>query len=164
MKSNAELMQPDLIVIANAVQARLYERPSATEPQLVLRETLQSPSGRQRPHELGDAPLGHAASDRRVAGVAFEPRINPQRKRHVAFARQLAQRLDADLARGGYGRVALFAGCPFLGELKAQLSPAAKKALCAAVAVDLTHFGASELQRRVDEELRAEAAAQPSAG
>jgi hypothetical protein len=155
-------MKPDLIVIANAVEARLYARESDLDPRLVLRGTLQSPQGRQLPHELADAPLGYERSDRRPEGVVHAPRIDAQRKRHLAFARRLAQRLDAELASDAYGRVALFAGCPFIGELKGQLGRGGRKALRAAVAVDLTHFNDGELQRRISDELHAEAAAQAS--
>lgn len=156
-------MKPVLVLVANAAEARLYARESDRDPRLVRLDTLQSPQSRELPHELADAPLGHARSDRRDEGIAYEPRLNPQRKRHLAFARRLARRLDAELASGGYAGIALFAGCPFIGELKGQLGRGTRKALQAAVAIDLMHFGDGELQRRVSEELLAERAAQAGA-
>lgn len=145
-------MKPELILIANSTEARLFTRHSENDPLLPL-ATLEQPEGRLKSTELGDDRLGHGSNDSRPGGVSFTPRVAPKRKKHLQFARLLAQRIDEAMAGGACGRVTLFASCPFLGELKGELSPAAKKALHAAIDLDLTSFGLSELEQRIDQEL-----------
>ena len=67
----------------------------------------------------------------------------------------MAQRLDEGIVGGDCGRITLYASSPFLGELKGQLSPAAKKVLRATVVVDLTSYGLRELEERIAHELQA---------
>ena len=147
-------MKAALILIANATEARLFRRDAATDPLIPL-ETLQQPEGRRHAGALGDDHLGHGASDHRPGGTSFEPRMDPKRKKHLQFAQQLSERVDQALAGGDYGHVMLFASCPFLGELKGQLSPGAKKALRAAIDIDLTSFGLGEIEQRIERELHA---------
>jgi hypothetical protein len=89
----------------------------------------------------------------RPGGVDFAPRLNPLRKKHQEFARLLSQRVDTALSEGRFGRVVLFSSCPFLGVLKAQLSPLAKKSSHDTYDVDLTAFENHELAQRVNNEL-----------
>lgn len=146
-------MKADLILIANASEARLFVRASDQEP-LVPLATLEHSASRRKGSQLGIDRAGHGSNDSRPSGVSFAPRLDPKRKQHLQFADELSQRIDEELAAGRCGRVALFASCPFIGELKGRLSPAARKALRAAVDVDLTALPLEELERRLPHELR----------
>jgi protein required for attachment to host cells len=147
-------MKNEWIVLANASTARLFSRESDRHP-LVPLVTLDHAASQQKTSALADDRMGHGSADSRPGGVAFEPRTSALRKEHAHFARELAQRLADGLASGACDRITLYASAPFLGELKAQLSPAAAKALRAAFAVDLTSFQHGELERRIAHELHA---------
>ena len=110
--------------------------------------SFEHAESRLKASELADDRLGHDSTDGRPGGVSFEPRTDLHRKQHLKFARELAQRLDAGLAGGDCDRITLYASSPFLGELKGQLSPAAKKVLRAAADVDLTSYDLRELEER----------------
>jgi protein required for attachment to host cells len=146
-------MKPELILIAKSSEARLFLRSSDQEPLVPLAELTHSGS-RQKISQLVDDRAGHGSSDRRPGGVSFAGRIDPKRKQHLQFADELCERIDAELAAGHCDRVAVFASCPFIGELKSRLSASARKALHAAVDADLTALPLEELERRVAEELR----------
>lgn len=146
--------KPDLVLVANASQARLLRR-EAHPASLVALATEQHPEGRLRAGELGGDAPGHGSADHRPGGVSFVPRIDPRRKEDLAFARALADRLEDLLAGGGYGGVLLFASAPFLGELKSRLGAQAQQALRATVDRDLTPYGLSELEQRIDAALAA---------
>ncbi len=145
-------MKPDLVLIASASQARLFARPSP-DGDLQPLSSFAHPEGRLKASALGDDRPGHGASDERPGGVSFTPREDLHKKERVRFARELADRLDESLRTGTYGRIAVFAGSPFLGELKKELSPAAGKALQAAIDLDLSAFEGRELAHRVQAEL-----------
>lgn len=154
-------MKNEWILVANASLARLFSRKSDSAA-LVLLHTFEHLESRLKASELADDRLGHDSTDRRYGGVSFEPRTDLHRKQHLQFARTLAQRLGEGLAGGDCGRITLYASSPFLGELKGQLSPAAKKALRAAADVDLTSYGLRELEERIAHELQAIVAHQHS--
>ena len=147
-------MKNEWILVANASVARLFSRESDKGPLLPL-HSFEHAESRLKASELADDRLVHDSNDWRPGGVSFEPRMDPRRKQHLKFARELAQRLDQGLTGGDCGRITLYASSPFLGELKGQLSPAAKKVLRAAVVVDLTSYGLRELEERIAHELRA---------
>ena len=146
-------MKNEWILIANASVARLFSRDLDSDP-LVPLHSFEHAESRLKASELADDRLVHDSNDWRPGGVSFEPRLDPRRKQHLEFACELAQRLDEGLAGGDCGRITLYASSPFLGELKGQLSPAAKKALHAAVVVDLTSYGLRELEERIAHELQ----------
>lgn len=147
-------MKPEWILIANASHARLFRRDSAQDP-LIPMETFDEPEGRQKASMLADDRLGHEAADGRYGGASFTPHLDPKRKKHLQFAHRLSERLDQGLNEGACDRISVFASCPFLGELKSQLSPKASKALRAAVEIDLTHYGLDELEARIAQQSHA---------
>lgn len=143
-------MNAELLVIANATHARFFSRQSDHDP-LVPLDTVEAADARLKSSELADDRLGHGRQDSRPGGVSFTPRIDPRRKKQLAFAHELAHRIDDSLAQPGVTRVSIFSSCPFLGALKSQLSPKAKKALRSCVDSDLTHLDVTEIERRVDQ-------------
>lgn len=145
-------MLPDLILIANAAEARVFTRASPTDP-LVPLTAMAHPEGRLKASALGDAKPGHGSADSRPGGVAFSPRTDARRHEDLLFAQHVAAQVEQALAHGRYGQLHVLAGSPFLGELKAALGHAGQRALGAAVDLDLTHFGPSELEDRVNRAL-----------
>lgn len=150
-------MKQDLILIANATQARLC-RHEAGSAHLEILLDARDPEGRMKASELADDHLGHAAADQRPGGTSFAPRQDPRRKRHLAFARLLVEQVEQHLERGSYDQFVLFASNPFLGALKDLLGPHASKSLRTAIDLDLTRSPLAELQERVKQALKASTA------
>lgn len=146
-------MKPELILVANATEARLF-RLDHQPPHLALLAHQQDAQGHLKASELTNDRLGHAAEDHRPGGTSFTPRTDPRQKQHLAFARTLAEQVDEALARDGYERVSVFASSPFLGELKQALGPRARHALHAAIDLDLTSFAPADVLRRVEQVLQ----------
>jgi len=141
-------MKKQWILIANAATARLYGRASPAQPLEVLAEH-NHPESRLKGSELGSDRPGHEASDHSSAGSRFEPRTDARRKQHQQFADELAERLAQGLAEGRYDSLWLFASNPFLGELKARLSPQVARHVQLAHASDLTALPLDELAQRL---------------
>jgi protein required for attachment to host cells len=149
-------MKTQFVVVANASLARFFKRDSPTDP-LIAMPTLEHPESRLKGIELADDRPGHEATDNSSGGNRFEPRSDSRRKEHTRFARQIAQHLDVALAHGEFDGLVICASSPFLGELKAALSPALERRLQFTVDSDFTSLGLDELELRLrhHEETRA---------
>jgi len=144
-------MKPDWIVIANASRASLVQRERGS-PMKVIRK-FSHPEGRSKVSDLVGDRAGHGSSDHSWGGSAYPPRIDAKRKEHERFATELAAHLERAAQQGTYRSLALLASSPFLGELKAELGPAAEKLLTVTHDVDLTAVGPAELEKRILREL-----------
>ncbi len=142
----------ELVLVANAARARLFERDAQNK---AMRETASfvHPQTRLKGVALGDDRPGRASKG--AASTAFPPHTDLHQKEHTEFARELAQRLEVLALARRYPRLSILASNPFLGELKAQLGDATKRLLQAAVALDLTSFEDGELEERVTQALSA---------
>lgn len=146
-------MNQQLIVVANAAHARLFTRETDRDPLVPLPE-LAHPASRQASGALAADHAGHQRSDDRPGGVSFAAHTDPHRKEHLAFAQELADRIEQAVAHDGARQLVVLASSPFLGELKARLGHASRAALRAAIDRDLTHVGLTELEQRVAHELQ----------
>lgn len=144
----SQIMKPEWILVANSSLARLFSRDTSHAP-LVPLTTLQHPQSRMKGSELQSDRGGHADTDRHVGGTNFSGRTDPHRKEHAHFAHQLADYLELGLNEGRFKNLSIFASSPFLGELKAALSPAVQKSVAAWVDMDLTSYGLTELEQRI---------------
>ena len=140
-------MSPDWILVADAAQARLLQQ-EAGAPMTVL-HAFHHPASRAHSSALGADERGRQKSDRSFGGAAFEARVEPQRKEHLRFARELADFLEEGAVQGRYGDLRLFAPSPFLGELKAELGARTQRQLVGSHDLDLVAFGLDEIERRV---------------
>ena len=143
--------KPDWIVIANATRARILARERG-EPMAVVK-TFSHPEGRGKVSDLADDRAGHGSSDHSWGGSAYPPRIDAKRKEHERFATELGAWLERAAEQDTYRSLALLASSPFLGELKAELGPAAQRLLTVTHDVDLTAVGPAELEKRILREL-----------
>lgn len=129
----------DLILIANAAEARLLAVPHGTaDAGWVVLDALHR--GEQRPTRPALRPVG-------------QPPLDPVRRRMREFATQVAQRFEQLRAGRAFGRVVLFAACPFLAELMRQLDPDTKRVLHAVVDADISDLAPPEIARRVRQAL-----------
>ncbi|HYA66593.1 MAG TPA: host attachment protein [Burkholderiaceae bacterium] len=145
-------MKSTWVVVANASQARCYTREHASAPWTVVAE-FQDPLGRAKGSDLVADRAGYEAVGRDRAGTAYAPRLDPKKKEHESFARQLAHFLNESVAARRCEQIVIFASNPFLGEIKPLLDEHASRALGRTLALDLTSFAGPELMRRIDEHL-----------
>ncbi|MBM3570306.1 MAG: hypothetical protein FJX46_16305 [Alphaproteobacteria bacterium] len=82
---------------------------------------------------------------------AKEPRSEPLRLEKTSFARRLAERLESDLAAGGFERLVLVAPPAFLGALRAEMSPGLAKSIEAEIAKDLAGLAPAEQAERLND-------------
>lgn len=143
-------MKKQWILVANGSLARFFSRAGPGDP-LVALETIDFPGGRLKGSELERDRQGHESSDNSSAAAHFEPHTSTRKKLLHQFARELAQRLDDGLADGEYDTLWLTASSPFLGELKAALSPGVLARLQWAHDADLTAQDVRTLESRLRE-------------
>lgn len=145
------MAQPEWVLIANATRASAYER--ASSGQLRLVRSFEHLPSRERSAQLGDDKAGREVNPGEFRGAAFVRRLDPHRKEHLHFARELAAFLEREAQADAYASLAIFAADPFLGELRGQIGPACARRLSRAQGPDLSHVGTAELPKRVGKAL-----------
>jgi protein required for attachment to host cells len=144
-------MKTNWLVVANAARARLLEetgRPGVYRE----RADLVHPQSRQRGSALRADRAGHVLGAKGApGGAAYEPRTDAREREHERFAQQVAQMLDAGVARGECAGIVLVASSPFLGRLEAHLGQQSRKAVVRTVARDYTALRDTELAQRLHE-------------
>lgn len=148
-------MKSDWILVANAAQARLLQSEPGT-PMVVVR-AFHHPDSRLSSSKLGDSERGRESSDRGHGGQAYAAHVEPHRKEHLRFARELADFLEQSALQGQMRRLHVFAASPFLGELKEQLGDATLRLLAGTHDLDLSSFALGEIERRVQSALHSAA-------
>jgi protein required for attachment to host cells len=146
-------MNTDLILIANASEARLLTR-SAEDADLVVLDTVLRtanlpPAEARRPRTNR---LVFEEGELRVERASGGP-LDPLRRRMRQFAAVVARRFERELSEHRFDRVVLCAACPFLSELMRQLSPALKKTLRAVVDADISDLALPDATRRIEQAL-----------
>lgn len=141
-------MAADWILIADASRARLLQQNEHGDAPVLL-QSFEHPASRLHSSELGDDERGRQRNDAVFGAAAYEARLEPQRKEHLRFARELAQVLEAGARDGRCATLRVFSPSPFLGELKAQFGPATRRVLAGAHDLDLAATTASDLQARI---------------
>ncbi|MFM1987162.1 MAG: hypothetical protein RJA99_119 [Pseudomonadota bacterium] len=115
-------------VVADASRARLIEHTEGVDDWADVVDLV---------HAASRLPAAALASD--TAGSAgHHRRLDPRRREHERFAREIVERLEAGLAQHRYERLVLIASNPFLGELRTQLPEAVDRRVVAVVAHDWT--------------------------
>lgn len=135
-----------LIVVANSGEARFFSRQSDTDP---LTPLPAIHSEQASPQERD----GHMNRGVGSGGVSLTPHTDPQHKRQMQFASQVSALVDRAIGDGACDELFIAASSPFLGELRMVLSEQARKRLSASIDMDLTSFGLTELERRLNGEM-----------
>jgi protein required for attachment to host cells len=144
------IMKPEWILIANSTHARLLEHQHGS-PMVVL-QSFENLLGRSKVKDLADDKLGRENSDRGFGGTTYQPRVDAKQKEHTRFARELADYLRQGALQGNFRSLLIFASSPFLGELKPELDANTARLVSATHDLDLTSFGLSELEQRIQRE------------
>lgn len=143
-------MRAELILIANASEARLLSRDATTATLKALDSV----------HRLADDTA--RGEPRRILAGTGVP-LSPQHRRMRDFAVIVARRVETELAGGHFTALALFAACPFLGELMRQFNRPTKDAMRSVVDADISDLEWAEAAQRIELELLAatQAASRP---
>lgn len=138
-------------LVACAAHARVMQRERGLP--MVQIAAFSHPQSRLKASELSDDRAGREYADRGHGGMAYEPRTDPVHKEHQRFARELADYLEEGSRASAYGSLVVFAGNPFLGDLREALGEGTRRLLKTSLPVDLSHVGPAEIERRVEDEL-----------
>jgi protein required for attachment to host cells len=145
----------DWVLIANAARARCFARDAnngAMREECSFVHTASRLKGMALDHDRG----GRVRKS--MASTQFAPHSDAHQKERATFARELSAFLENAALAQRYEGLSLMASPEFLGELRAQLGPAAMKRLRQGVALDLSAHEGAELERRVTHALGAAAA------
>lgn len=137
------------ILVANASQARLFERRSFTEPLLELTDWV-NPISRLPASETERAPLGQSQAGR--AGLA--PRADLKQLHRSAFAQDLAAHLREAVLSERMKSLALVVSNPFMGELLSHMDASVQKLVCSQLVLDLTSLNSTDLEQRLRKDFR----------
>ncbi|WP_029002238.1 host attachment protein [Azohydromonas australica] len=144
-------MKTELILIANASEARLLSRDAMTATLNTLDSVHRAANG------------ATPGEPQRVPVNVGRP-LDPKHRRMRDFAAIVARRVEAELAGGHFSAVALFAACPFLGELMRQFDRTTKETLRRVVDADISDLDWSKAAQRIELELHAAAQAEGRPG
>jgi protein required for attachment to host cells len=115
---------------------------------------FQHPEGRAKPHEiLTDRPGRVKQSGAPEMRAAMEPQTPVKTALAEAFARLLANKLEAGLDAHQYDRLVLVAPASFLGILRQQLSDGVAKRVIAALEKDYFHLDEQKLREQLSQQL-----------
>ena len=137
------------ILVANASQARLFERASLSESLIELADWV-NPASRMPARDTERAPLGQSLAGR--AGLA--PRVDLKHLHRRAFAQELAAYLREAVLSHRMKSLALVVSTPFTGELLRHLDTSVQKAICARHVRDLTSLSLTDLDQRLRADFR----------
>lgn len=140
----------DWVLIANAARARCFVRDADNGAMREERSFVHTAS-RLKGEALGRERGGKVHKG--AASTQFAAHTDVHDKEHAAFARELAAYLEKAALAQQYPGLALIASAAFLGELRAQLGPAARRHLRQGVALDLTTCEGADLEQRVTQAL-----------
>ncbi|MGA2232370.1 MAG: host attachment protein [Tepidisphaeraceae bacterium] len=138
-------MRNNWIVVADAGRAKLYFKTEQDEHPVLLRE-FNNISGRARERMFGQYPIGAQTAlngdNRRGLLLGLS---DPDEVHSARFASDLCDLLEQSAVRGAYDRLVLVAPAPFLGMLRQEIGPAARKRLAASIAKNLVEVTAQKL-------------------
>jgi protein required for attachment to host cells len=138
------------VLVADGQRARVLERGAIGAPWRELEaeaRTVANPPSRER----GAERPGRVRESVGEARHAIEPRRDPHEAAKEAFARELADRLEAAAEAGLFERLILVAPPAFLGHLRAALGAAAGHRLRGSLDLDLTRAPLAEIVARLPE-------------
>lgn len=134
-------------LIADAGHARIFARRLPAGPWQELPEAaVENPMPPSR--ALGTERPGRVHESASTTRHAIEPRTDPHRARRRAFARRLAEWLDDEADR--FAALLLVAPPAFLGELRAELGPAAGRKVAGSLDRDLIKLPVAEIVEHLD--------------
>ncbi|MBL6458170.1 host attachment protein [Belnapia sp. T6] len=142
--------EPGWVLVADGQRARVLERPSLGAPWEELEaeawKVFDPPS-----RSLGTDRPGRVHESLGTTRHALEPRHDPHEARKVAFASDLAHRLEAAAEARRFARLILVAPPAFLGHLRDALGDGTRQRLKGSLDLDLTKATLAEIVAHLPE-------------
>jgi len=136
------------VVAASAVRARVFETSGRHEP-LVEVSDLVNPEQRLPRQELKSDKAARAFDKRGGHRHATQTPVDPKEQVAIRFAKEVVDKLEADLHRKRFAALCVVAPPHFLGLLREQMSNALARAVRGDLAKDLTLEDAASVQTHV---------------
>jgi protein required for attachment to host cells len=137
------------VLVADAGHARVLER-SGPKQDFALVEGLELKHPIAKSSDMVRDSLPRTFDSVGPGRHAITPRSDPHRSEKKNFARELAQVLDAGLAKNAYDRLIIIAPPQMIGDLRPQLSEAVRSRLTQELLLDLADASIPEIARRVE--------------
>jgi protein required for attachment to host cells len=146
-------MKRTWILVANAARARCFEC-STDRGGLELLSSFDCPQARAKGVDLGSDRSGYEEMGHGDGSASLGQRSSPRMQVRDLFARDLARFLSAGVAAQRCTALVIMASLPFLGRIKAHLSPSAEKALTSTIGRDMTSLDPGTVAQRIRGEVR----------
>lgn len=135
------------ILVADAGHARILEQ--SGEEGLTLVEGLNIEHPIPKSSDLGRDSLPRTFDSVGPGRHAITPRTDPHRAEKKSFAKELADLLDAGLAKKAYDRLIIIAPPQMIGDMRPALSKAVKDRVQQELQLDLADAPIAEVARRL---------------
>lgn len=125
------------VVVADAAQARIYSRQTRKAP-LELVHSFAEEKARATEHELLTDSPGRTFDSLGAGRHAKQPEHTVRQNLRIAFARQIADFVEAGRTANRFEHLAIVAAPALLGELRSHLSEAALQLLSVTIPKHMT--------------------------
>jgi len=133
--------------------ARQYSTAELPQSRLVELEALEHPEGRLKSQSIDADRPGRSFESAGMKRHAMTREVDPKTQEAIAFARQVAARLEGARRQGEVERLILVAAPEFLGLLRANLSSELRRMLEEEFSLDLVQMTPHEIRAHLPETL-----------
>ena len=136
------------VIVASSARGRVFESKGKQEPWSELWDMVNS-EGRMAEQDFVSDKPGRTVDSDRAQRHTLDPSVDPKERAAMQFARELADKLDAEHRQKKFNRLTVVAAPHFLGLLRDQMSAALAGVVVHEVAKDLTREDGRTLQEHV---------------
>jgi protein required for attachment to host cells len=133
------------ILVADGGRARILEREDGGRKQLRTIEGMTFAHDLPKTSDVARDRLPRTFESVGATRHAVGPDVDPHRAEKRKFANELADRLDAEVAKQSFDRLIIVAPAQMLGDLRSALTPAVRERTTADVVMDLTKVPDAEI-------------------
>jgi protein required for attachment to host cells len=136
------------ILVADASAARIFVL-AGPRQRINLAPVRELTAEVKRSSEIGSDRLGRTHDRIGYGRHAEEPPTDPKRYAKASFAREIAQYLDDERRKNGFGRLTVVAPPQFLGDLRAAMGGELRALVDTEINKDLTKLSVHELTQQL---------------
>ena len=140
------------VVVADSSAARIFdvESPSGSLQEIA---SYANPEGRAHEGDLRTDQPGVTRDRMGYARHGMQPKVTPKDQEAIAFARSLADRIEAARAKSEIDRVILVAPPEFLGRLRSVLDDDARKIVVGEHNINVVKLRPEEIRKHLPDKL-----------
>lgn len=139
-------------------EGQQFSTEEAVEARLIELETLEHPEGRMKAQSIDADRPGRAFESAGAKRHAMSREVDPKKQQAIAFARQIAERLETARLQGEIDRLILVAAPEFLGLLRDHLTADLGRMTEEEFSLDLAQMTPQEIRAHLPETLFGESA------